>query len=127
MLKKELNLDDDTYRTVLWTVARVESAKDLDSYGRGRVIAHLSSLRRRNGSRNQGGVAEHKRKQVAKIRAVLINAAGGARPDAYADAMAQRMFQVERFTWCTPEQLHKLIGALMVDCKRHHQETPASG
>lgn len=39
--KKQLGLEDDTYRTLLWTVARVRSAKDLDAAGRRAVIAHM--------------------------------------------------------------------------------------
>jgi phage gp16-like protein len=51
---------------------------------------------------------------VAKIRALLINDAGGPLPDTYADAIARQMFKVERFEWCTPEQLHKIVQALEV-------------
>lgn len=39
--KKELGLSDDDYRTMLWTIARVESAGKLDRYGRRRVLQHL--------------------------------------------------------------------------------------
>ena len=41
--KKDLGLDDDTYRDVLWTVARVRSAKDLDHHGREQVLKHFKS------------------------------------------------------------------------------------
>ena len=36
--KKDLALDDDVYREILWTVARVRSARDLDAHGRERII-----------------------------------------------------------------------------------------
>ncbi|MBN8479499.1 MAG: regulatory protein GemA [Burkholderiales bacterium] len=39
--KAQLGLDDDTYRAMLWTVARVRSAKDLDAGGREAVLLHL--------------------------------------------------------------------------------------
>lgn len=39
--KTELGLDDDTYRTMLWSVGRVKSAKDLDWRGRKAVLDHL--------------------------------------------------------------------------------------
>lgn len=35
--------DDTLYRDMLWTIARVRSAKDLDAYGRGRVLDHLAA------------------------------------------------------------------------------------
>lgn len=41
---KQLGMDDDTYRDMLWTVARVRSAKDLDFVGRKRVLEHLSAI-----------------------------------------------------------------------------------
>lgn len=33
--------DDSAYRDMLWTVARVRSARDLDAHGRGAVLRHL--------------------------------------------------------------------------------------
>lgn len=39
--KAQLGLDDDTYRAMLWSVARVRSAKDLDAGGREAVLRHL--------------------------------------------------------------------------------------
>ena len=35
--------DDSLYRDMLWSVARVRSAKDLDDAGRAKVLAHLRS------------------------------------------------------------------------------------
>lgn len=119
VLKKDLGLDDDQYRTMLWTVARVDSAKDLDTHGRTQVIEHLEAHAKRAGVlRPRQKAAPGKAAMVSKIRALLINAPGGARDDAYADALAQRMFRVERFTWCSGDELHRLIAALMIDAKR---------
>lgn len=39
--KAQLGLDEETYRHMLWSVARVRSAKDLDAGGREAVLAHL--------------------------------------------------------------------------------------
>ncbi len=36
--------DDSAYRNMLWSVARVRSAKDLDNAGREKVLAHLRSV-----------------------------------------------------------------------------------
>lgn len=38
---QQLGMDDATYRDMLWTIARVRSAKDLDWAGRRRVLEHL--------------------------------------------------------------------------------------
>lgn len=41
---KQLGMDDDTYRDMLWTVARERSAGDLDFAGRKRVLEHLRAI-----------------------------------------------------------------------------------
>ena len=41
--KQQLGIDDDTYRAMLWTVARVNSAADLDFSGRKKVLDHLKA------------------------------------------------------------------------------------
>lgn len=41
--KKDLAMADDTYRQILWAVARVKSAKDLDHAGRQKVLDHFKS------------------------------------------------------------------------------------
>lgn len=38
---QQIPLDEETYRDMLWTVARVRSAKDLDEAGREAVLKHL--------------------------------------------------------------------------------------
>lgn len=39
--RQQLGMDEETYRAMLWAVARVRSAKDLDWTGRKRVLDHL--------------------------------------------------------------------------------------
>lgn len=41
--KSQLGMDDETYRDMLWTVARVRSAADLDWAGRKKVLDHLKA------------------------------------------------------------------------------------
>lgn len=41
--KKQLALDDDTYRAILWTVGRVRSAGDLDWTGRKQLLEHFKA------------------------------------------------------------------------------------
>ncbi|MNR18712.1 hypothetical protein D3C85_1354560 [compost metagenome] len=53
---------------------------------------------------------------VGKINAQLTEA---GRPVAYADAMALRMYQVQRLEWCSAEQLRGIVAALAYDAKRH--------
>lgn len=111
--KKQLGLDDDTYRSMLWTLARVKTASELDEHGRRQVLDHLKSRGFRDRTRPQ---PTHDRAAlISKIRAQLFDI---ERPESYADAMSRRMFHVDRFEWCNPGQLHKLVAALAYQQKR---------
>jgi phage gp16-like protein len=120
ILAKQLGLDDESYRNVLWTVARVHSSRDLEEHGRGRVIEHMQSRLplEEQPRRRRPTPAAHKAALVGKIHALLVNATP-VRTSEYSDALARRMFQVERFEWCTARQLHSIVAALNYDAKRH--------
>lgn len=118
ILKAELELDDDAYRNVLWSLARVESAKDLDEHGRGQVIQHLERHRRAFASVNRPRPSQDKEALVGKIRALLH---AQNREERYADGIARRMFKIDRYDFCTPEQLHKIVAALSYDAQRHRK------
>lgn len=113
---KQLGMDRDTYEDALWTVCRVRSAKDLDAYGRKEFIKHLKSCGAKFKRKKRPTVAANKKAQVAKINAMLI-AAG--KKEAYADAIAKRMFKVEKFEWCTAEQLGKIIAAVAISNRKN--------
>ncbi len=123
---KQLGMDDETYRDMLWAIARVRSAKDLDEAGRRRVLDHLKSVgfKPKPGSPRPGRPhnlgSEERGPQLAKIEAMLTSA---GRAWAYADGIAKKMFHVDRVTFCNPEQLRKIIAALVYDAKRHGRQT----
>ncbi len=130
--KAALGLDDETYRTMLATVTAKpgkpgkRSAADLDWRERKAVLDHLKTVAAgADGGRPKlprspraATVAPEKAPLVRKIRAQLINHPTGRKPDSYADGMSKQMFGVDKYTWCTPEQLEKLIQALAVDSRR---------
>lgn len=123
---KQLGMDDDTYRDMLWAIARVRSAKDLDEAGRRRVLDHLKAVgfKPKPGSPRAGHPhnlgSEERGPQLAKIEAMLTSA---GRAWAYADGIAKKMFHVDRVTFCNPEQLRKIIAALVYDAKRHGRKS----
>lgn len=120
--KAQLGLDDETYRALLARVAGVRSAKDLSPRQVGAVLREFERLGfQAKAAGKRTGRAKPKATQsrqalVGKIEAQLSEA---GRPWAYADAMAARMFQVERLEWCDADQLRRLIAALTYDAKRH--------
>lgn len=107
---------DSVYRTMLRQVGGATSAADLDAAGRRRVLDHLRRLGALPERMRRPRPPEDKAALVAKIRAQL---AAAHRADTYADGIAKRMFDIDRFEWCTPEQLHKIVAALAYDAKRN--------
>lgn len=118
--KAQLGMDDETYRAVLARVAGVRSAKDLNKRQIGHVLAEFVRLgfkpKPSTKGRKSPTPAPDREPLVGKIEALLAEA---GRPWAYADAMAVRMYQVERVEWCDNKQLQGLVAALVYDAKRH--------
>lgn len=113
--KQQLAMADDAYRAMLWAVARVKSAADLDWTGRKRVLDHMAACGwKKKSARAVGGGPNAA--QISKVRALLI--ALGRRPDAYADAIGARMYGVKRFVWLDAQQLRALIAALEAEKAR---------
>lgn len=112
--KKDLSLDDDTYRAMLWTVAHVRSSSELDNAGRAKVLTHLKAC---GWKPKRSGFKIEPPKNVKMSSVALVSKIGALltvldKPWAYADGMAKKMFKVEKLTWCTPQQLHKMVAAL---------------
>lgn len=120
--KAQLGLDDDTYRAMLWGLARVKSAADLDHAGRAKVLAHLKASGFKDKRAGRPRPAPDRVEQVRKVEALLADA---GRPWDYAHAMAKRMFGVERVDFCTPDHLQRLIAALVYDQKRRAERAAA--
>lgn len=122
--KKALGLDDETYRAMLWTVARVESARDLDHAGRRAVIEHMRQRGFERPVNRPAPPAEHgKKPQVPADRQALVDKleallAAAGRPWNYVRAMARRMFKVDQLEWATADQLRRIVAALEYDRRR---------
>lgn len=123
--KAQLGLDDETYRALLARIAGVRSAKDLNKRQIGAVLAEFERLGFKPNTPKKAGravpkAAPGRAAMIGKIEAFLAEA---KRPWSYADAMALRMFKVERVEWCDADQLRRLIAALTYDAKRHGRPT----
>jgi phage gp16-like protein len=123
--KKELGLDDATYRAMLQTYGGVTSSKDLTAIGAAKVLAHLE----RAGFKPKAA-AHGKRPRTTSDRAALIRKveallADAGRHWAYADGMARKMFKVDKADWLDAEQLGKVIAAMSYDAKRRRAKADA--
>lgn len=116
---KQLGLDDDAYRAMLWTVARVRSARDLDEGGRRAVLEHMKARGFKTRRKGRPTPSDDRGALLAKIDAQL--AAAGRDRDYVERGMLRRMLGPEapaRLDWCTPEQLRKITAALWYDARR---------
>nr|WP_314587063.1 regulatory protein GemA [uncultured Pseudomonas sp.] len=115
--KKDLAMDDDSYRAMLARVAGVTSAKDLNPRQVGLVLREFERLGwKSKPGRPKPNAAADRQKLVGKIEAQLAEA---GRSWNYADGLAQRLYKVERLEWLDAKQLGGVITALAKDAQRH--------
>lgn len=113
--KKQLGLDEETYRAMLFTVTGKRSAGELDIAGRQRVIAHMISRGAKLGFTGKAG--RNLSPQEKKLHALWWRAhKSGAVQDASERALrrwvARQANGVEDASWLNPHQLSGLIEAL---------------
>ncbi len=130
LAKKDLNLDEDLYRSILKSVCNVESAKELDEPNRRKLLAYFRGKgwgrpQARGGKKRFPGTPSQiddpaKGPMLKKISAMLTEA---RRPWAYVDALAKQMFCIDKIGWCDTDQLHKIVQALVIDARRHGRPT----
>lgn len=126
--KKQLALEEDTYRDLLQRVTGLRSAANLSEGQRLDVLREMRRLGMPEAKRSWPGepAAEHmqKRPMLGKVRALLADA---KRPWAYAHATAEQMYQITRVEWLNDDQLHALVSALQIDANRRQSSaTPRS-
>lgn len=122
--KKQLGMDDATYRAMLRTHGGVASSSELSPAGAAKVLAHLVRCGFKPTTASKAGrarpsVGPNRKAQVRKIEALLADA---GRPWAYADALVKKLFasssKVERIEFCDGRHLAKVIAALAIDAQR---------
>jgi phage gp16-like protein len=121
--RKQLQLTDEGYQTILQTYGGVQSSKDLDHEGRKRVLAYMERLgfkpkaspNAKRPSRPTPSVDALP--MVRRIRAQLISL--DRKPDDYADGIAKQMLGAaapQFFEWLSLRDLDRLSQILT-----HHQ------
>lgn len=124
--KRELRLDDETYRAMLFAVARVKSAKDLDWTGRKKVLDHMKA---RGFKVRRGGNAPARRShddrrdaRYGKARKLfsLLAEAGHieANTDQAFNAYLKRQTGMEHWRFLNGFQINTLIESMKTWCRR---------
>lgn len=117
--KKDLGLDDDTYRDVLWRVTGKRSCKDM-------TIAQLQDVVKdmeNSGFKPKAAPKHGKKPSVVGKREPLMGKIHAMLTDMglhwnYAHGMADSMFKIKRLQWLNDSQLYKLTQALSVHQQR---------
>lgn len=117
-------MHDDDYRAMLQRIAGVASAKYLTANGVKMVLQEFKRLGfepapAKSAGRKTPRTTADRTAMVSKINALLADA---KLPWVYADAMAQRMFAVDRVDWLDTVQMQKLIAALSINARRNGRE-----
>lgn len=115
--KQQLDMDDETYRAMLWAVARVKSSTDLDFAGRKKVLEHLKACGFKVVSKAKPQTrALADDGQSKKIRSLWLelHTAGKVRnPDESAlAAFVKRQTKVEALQWLSSTQASAVIEEL---------------
>jgi phage gp16-like protein len=121
--RAQLGLDDETYRAVLWTVARVKSAKDLDWTGRKTLLDHFKAKGWKPTAPKKAKAAQPVPAGQEGLLRVLwseLHAAGKVRmdTDAALGGWLKRNRMPERVEWLKPAQLNRAIESLKQWLKR---------
>lgn len=112
--KKELGLDDDTYRAILRHYGGVDSAATLSSDGRRRVLDQLAA-RGFTGKPQDKHRPKKMTPQMQKIEALL---ADSKLPWRYAVGISKQMYGKQRLEWLTGDELGGVITALVMRAEK---------
>ena len=111
--KRDLCMDDDTYRALLERVAKVRSSRDLSPAAATRVLHEFERLGWVNKAHSSRGRPHNFARLPLRIRKIEAQLASMGLDWAYADGIARQMFRIQRVAWIRrPDQLDAIIAAL---------------
>jgi phage gp16-like protein len=115
--KKQLGLDEETYRAMLLQHGGASSSKDLTIIGAAKVLAHLErcGFKPKAAARPRPAVGADRQALMRKVEAQLADAKLSW---AYADGMAKRICKVDRIEFCDAVALGKIVAALAYQAGR---------
>lgn len=135
--RQQLGMDEATYRDMLWTVARVRSAADLDWAGRKSVLDHLASRGAKIGGKRPARPnewafidrADAERRPMLRKLCVLCRELGIERgkQKRYIEGIARQMGSlgggsvVKPLELCTYTELWRIVAALNTHLQRQRE------
>lgn len=123
--KKQLGMDDDTYRAMLWSVGRVNSAGDLDHPGRKAVLDHL----RKCGFKKTRSAARDPQSRKIVALWLELRDLGGLRDSSEKalNAFVEERVGVKAVQWLSSDQASEIIEQLKAWARRLRKAAPKVG
>lgn len=117
--KKELVLDDDTYRDLLWRVTGKRSCKDMNL----EQLKDVLKVMEDSGFKPKAAKKYGKKPKVIRRRQALMGKIEAMLADMelswnYAHGIGENMFEIKRLEWLSDNQLYKVTQALSVHQRR---------
>lgn len=114
LAKKQLNLDDDAYRDLLFSIARVRSSKDLDWTGRKRVLEHFEKIgfKRAVPFTKEAGVSAEAKKLWVLWRQLHSQGKVKVGTQAALNNFVERQTGMSHIRFCNSHQLSTVIESL---------------
>ena len=113
--KKDLGLDDETYRAMLFTIARVRSSGELDHAGRAKVLDHLKKCGwKPKTSQMKSRPSDDPQINMCRALWLQLHTEGKVyNPKEEAlQRYAQRQTKVARLEWLNSKQMNTVIESL---------------
>lgn len=118
--KKELCLPEDIYRGIILELFGVDSAGKLKNEDLVKLCTHFEKIGwQSKPPRKKPAPTRERQSMLKKIWAICYDL--GLPVPEYAEGMVKRMFKIDSINWCSTEQLHKVIAALIYHKKRKNK------
>lgn len=112
--KQQLGMDEETYRAMLWTVARAKSSTELDFAGRKKVFEYLESRGFKRTKPQTRKLADDPQSKMIRALWLQLHAAGKVRnpSESALAAFAKRQTGRDALQWLNAKEASALIEEL---------------
>lgn len=122
--KRDLGMADDAYRDILWSVARVRSAKDLDHAGRMKVLDHFKACgwKPKPKPNEWAFIDKAAADRQPLLRKICMVCKGMKVGKAYAEGAAKRQTGIERKLELMDQGQLWILAGVLERTRQHKQE-----
>lgn len=120
--KQQLGMDDETYRAMLWSVARVKSSTALDFAGRKKVLDHLKACGFKVVANEWAFIDKAAANRQPLLRKICMVCRSMKVGKAYAEGAAKRQTGIDRKLELMDQGQLWLLAGVLERTRKHKQE-----